>query len=161
MIETLTVAGIPVLAIVPEAEQRLPLVFYVPGYTSAKESGLGFGYKLAQQGCCFVCFDPLLHGERFDRQLYDAADPALGGIYPPDTGLDIGVTFYRVIGQCLADVRTLLDHFAGDERCRHGPLRRHRAFDGRLCQLLDLCQCTADAGGRAHDRHSNLHPSLD
>ena len=116
VIETQTVAGIPVLAVLPQAEQRLPLVFYVPGYSSAKESGLNLGYKLAQQGCCFVAFDPLLHGERFDRRLYAAADPELGGIYPPETGLDIGVTFYRVIGQCLADVRTLLDYFAGDER---------------------------------------------
>lgn len=116
VIETLAVAGIPTMAIVPEAEQRLPLVFYVPGYTSAKESGLSLGYKMAQRGCCFVAFDPLYHGERFDRQMYDAADPALGGVYPPETGLDVGITFYRVIGQCLADVRTLLDHFAGDER---------------------------------------------
>lgn len=116
VIETQTVAGIPVLAILPEAEQRVPLVFYVPGYSSAKESGLSLGYKLAQHGFCFVAFDPLFHGERFDSQLYNAADPALGGIYPPETGLDIGVTFYRVIGQCLADVRTLLAHFAGDAR---------------------------------------------
>ena len=116
VIETQTVAGIPVLAILPETEQRLPLVFYVPGYTSAKESGLSLGYKLAQRGCCFVAFDPLFHGERFDRQLYAAADPEQGGIYPPETGLDVGATFYRVIGQCLADVRTLLDHFAADDR---------------------------------------------
>mgnify|MGYP002353733757 CR=1 FL=1 len=116
VIETQTIAGIPVLAILPEAARRLPLVFYVPGYTSAKESGLSLGYKLAQRGCCFVAFDPLFHGERFERQLYEAADPAFGGIYPPETGLDAGITFYRVIGQCLADVRTLLVHFGGDER---------------------------------------------
>jgi dienelactone hydrolase len=116
VIETQTIAGIPILAIQPEAAKHLPLVFYVPGYTSVKESGIGLGYKLAQAGCCFVAIDPLLHGERFDRRLYDAADPALGGIYPPETGLDIGMTFYQVIGQCLADVRTLLEHFAGDDR---------------------------------------------
>ena len=116
MIETQTIAGIPVQAILPEATQGLPLVFYVPGYTSVKESGLNLGYKLAQRGCCFVAFDPLFHGERFERLLYEAADPALGGIYPPETGLDVGITFYRVIGQCLADVRTLVEHFGGDER---------------------------------------------
>lgn len=116
VIETQTIAGIPVLAILPEAAKRLPVVFYIPGYTSAKESGISLGYKLAQAGCCFVAIDPLLHGERFDRRLYDAADPSLGGVYPPETGLDIGMTFYRVIGQCLTDVRTLLEHFAGDVR---------------------------------------------
>jgi uncharacterized protein len=116
VVETQTIAGIPVLAILPETAKRLPLVFYIPGYGSAKESGINLGYKLAQAGCCFVAFDPLLHGERFDRRLYDAADPSLGGVYPSETGLDIGMTFYRVIGQCLADVRTLLTHFAGDGR---------------------------------------------
>lgn len=116
VIETQTIAGIPVLAILPGAAERLPLVFYIPGYTSTKESGIGLGYQLAQAGCCLAAFDPLLHGERFERRLYDAADPSLGGIYPPETGLDAGITFYRVIGQCLADVRTLLDYFAGDGR---------------------------------------------
>jgi hypothetical protein len=116
VIETQTIAGIPFLAILPEAAKRLPLVFYIPGYTSAKESGLSLGYKLAQARCCFVAFDPWLHGERFERRLYDAADPSLGGVYPPETGLDIGLTFYNVIGQCLADVRALLENFEGDAR---------------------------------------------
>jgi dienelactone hydrolase len=89
---------------------------YIPGYGLPKESGLGLGYKLAQAGLCCVAIDPLWHGERFDRRLFEAADPALGGVYPPDAGLDIGVTFYTVIGQCLPDVRAVLDHLAGDPR---------------------------------------------
>ena len=63
-----------------------------------------------------AAIDPLWHGERFDRRLLEAADPVLGGVYPPETGLDIGRAFYTVIGHCLDDVRTLLAHFAGDER---------------------------------------------
>jgi hypothetical protein len=60
--------------------------------------------------------DPLLHGERFDRRLLESADPALGGVYPSGTGLDVGRTFYAVIGQCLEDVHTLLAHYSGDAR---------------------------------------------
>lgn len=116
VIESQTVAGIPLLAICPAGAARLPLVFYIPGYGSPKESGLSLGYRLAQRGCCCIAIDPLLHGERFDPRLFNAADKELGGIYPPETGLDIGITFYTVIRQCLADVRTLLAHLAADGR---------------------------------------------
>jgi hypothetical protein len=92
------------------------VVFYVPGYGVGKETGIALGYRIAAAGAAFVAFDPLWHGERFDRRLFEAADPALGGIYPPETGLDIFATFYRVIGQCLEDVRTLLAHLADDPR---------------------------------------------
>jgi dienelactone hydrolase len=116
VIETATIEGIPYLAILPQSEQRLPVVFYIPGYGLPKESSLGLGYKLAQAGLCCVAIDPLWHGERFDRRLFEASDPALGGIYPPEAGLDIGITFYTVIGQCLPDVRTVLAHLANDAR---------------------------------------------
>lgn len=116
MLENETIAGIPVLLMRPDGTQRCPLVFYVPGYGQGKESGLGLGYKLAQAGCAFVTFDPLWHGERYDRRLWDAADPALGGLYPPNSGLDVWRTFCTVIGHCTEDVRTLLAHYAGDER---------------------------------------------
>ena len=116
LLETQTVAGIPVLLLLPEGAQRLPLVFYIPGYGQGKESGLHLGYQLVRAGCAVAAIDPLLHGERSDRRLWDAADPALGGVYPPDSGLDIWLTFCTVIGACLEDARTLLAHFAGDDR---------------------------------------------
>lgn len=115
-IEASTVDGIPILLLLPEAAWPCPLVFYIPGYGQGKESGLGLGYKLAQAGCAFVSLDALWHGERFDRRLFEAADPALGGVYPPEAGLDVWLTFVAVIGHCLEDVRTLLAHFAADER---------------------------------------------
>jgi dienelactone hydrolase len=116
MVETAAISGIPVLIMLPDGAQRCPLVFYIPGYGLGKESGLSLGCKLAQAGCAFIAIDPLWHGERYDPRLSQAADPALGGIYPPDMGMDIGRTFFTVIGHCLDDVRTLLAHFAGDER---------------------------------------------
>jgi hypothetical protein len=116
VIETSITAGIPYLTILPESDKRMPVVFYIPGYGLPKESSLSLGYKLAQAGLCCVAIDPLWHGERYDRRVHDAADAALGGIYPPDAGLDIGITFYTVIGQSLPDVRTVLEHLAGDPR---------------------------------------------
>jgi fermentation-respiration switch protein FrsA (DUF1100 family) len=114
--ESQTIGGVPFLLITPDTAARCPLVFYIPGYTSGKESGLGLGYQLARAGCAFAAIDPLWHGERFDPRLLAAAEPALGGVYPPETGLDVGRTFYQVISQCRDDVTALLAHFAGDAR---------------------------------------------
>jgi len=59
-----------------------------------------------------VSFDPLWHGERYDERLFNP-HPAL---YPPETGLDIGLTFFQVIAHCLDDAQTLRAHFASDPR---------------------------------------------
>ncbi len=104
------------LTISPEAAACCPAVFFISGYGGRKEHGLSLGYRLAERGFFFVSFDALYHGERYDRRLDHAADPALGGIYPPDSGLDTGVTFFRVIHQCLLDVETLIEHFGTDPR---------------------------------------------
>jgi dienelactone hydrolase len=117
VIETWATADIPCLSVLPDSDTPLPVVFYIPGYGLPKESGLGLGYKLAQAGLGFVAIDPLWHGARFDRRLFEAADPAWGGVYPPEAGLDIGIIFYTVINQCLLDVRAVLAHLAGDPRC--------------------------------------------
>ena len=115
-IDTTTVQEIPVLTLAPEEAQQCPAVFFVAGYGGTKEDGLHIGNQLARRGLFFISFDPWLHGERYDRRLDDAADPELGGIYPPDVGLDIGVVFYHVIHQCLLDIQTLLAHYAADPR---------------------------------------------
>lgn len=115
-LETTVVQGIPVLALAPETAQACPLIFHISGYGSNKESGLSLGCQLAGRGFFFVSFDAWMHGERRDDRLFRAAEPDLGGIYPAETGLDVGVTFYGVIGRCLEDVRTLLSHYAGDPR---------------------------------------------
>jgi pimeloyl-ACP methyl ester carboxylesterase len=116
LVENGWVGEIPVLCATPVNVAAAPLVFYICGYGSSKESGLSIAWRLAQQGCFAVSFDPWLHGERYDERLLRAAEPKFGGLYPPETGLDIGMTFYQVIGRCLEDVRTLLDHFATDPR---------------------------------------------
>ncbi len=116
LVETGMVGEIPVLCAAPVEARSLPVVFYICGYGSNKESGLPIAYQLARAGFFVVSFDPWLHGERFDERIFRAAEPEFGGIYPPETGLDIGYLFYQVIYRCLADVQTLLAHFAGDPR---------------------------------------------
>lgn len=116
VLETMQVKGIPVLMLSPDEARHHPVIFYVPGYGSNKESGLSLGYRLARLGFCFVSFDPWLHGERYEPRLDQAAAAEQGGIYPPETGLDIGVTFYTVIQWCLLDIQTLMAHFADDPR---------------------------------------------
>lgn len=116
LIENDWIGEIPLLCTVPSATANAPLVFYIHGYGSGKESGLALAYQLARAGFFVVSFDAQWHGERFDDRIFRAAEPELGGVYPPETGLDVGATFYQVIAHCLDDVRTLLDHFAGDPR---------------------------------------------
>ena len=104
------------LTLAPAGAERAPAVFFICGYGGAKEAGLSLGYQLARAGFFFVAFDPLYHGARYDPRLDRAAEPALGGIYPPETGLDTCITFFRVIGQCLEDVQVLRGHYAEDPR---------------------------------------------
>ena len=116
LIEKRDVASIPVLTLAPEDARKAPVIFYIPGYGWGKESGLSLGYRLAQAGFAFISYDPLFHGERYQEHLDHAAEPELGGVYPPDTGLDTGRIFFRVIAQSLDEIKVLLNGFAADPR---------------------------------------------
>jgi dienelactone hydrolase len=115
-LETYLIEHIPVLAIVPLGSAPCPVVFHVCGYGRDKSDGLALGYQLAQRGIACLSFDPLYHGERYDPILERAFEPERGGLYPPETGLDVFRTFLRVIRQCALDIRTLLNAFASDPR---------------------------------------------
>lgn len=60
------VNGIPLLHIVKAGQynEMLPLVFFVHGFTSAKEHNLHFAYLLAEKGFRAVLPEANLHGER-------------------------------------------------------------------------------------------------
>jgi pimeloyl-ACP methyl ester carboxylesterase len=115
-LETSTILDIPMLMITPDGAARCPVIFFVHGFGGSKEAGLSLGYQLARRGFGFISFDAWLHGERHDDLLQQAALPERGGIYPPDSGLDTFLLFYRVIDQCRSDVQALIDHFASDPR---------------------------------------------
>lgn len=127
LLEATIVRHIPVLTFTPTSAQACPLIFFIPGYGGKKESALSLGYQLASRGFFVVSFDPWLHGERYDPRLDHAADPVVGGIYPPETGLDTGALFFQIINHCQADVASLLDHYSGDGR-----------WDGNRCGVTGL-----------------------
>lgn len=60
------VASIPVLHIAQEQDRlaQLPLVFFIHGYTSAKEHNLHYAYLLAEKGYRVILPDVVYHGER-------------------------------------------------------------------------------------------------
>jgi hypothetical protein len=116
VLETTSAHAIPVLTIAPADAERCPAVFFISGFGGSKEDGLRLGYRLAQAGFFCISFDAWLHGERYDLWRDHAADPAFGGVYPAESGLDTGVLFFRVIQQCLLDVQMLIEHYADDAR---------------------------------------------
>lgn len=114
LITTSFVDEIPVLTVSTDDTHRKPVIVHIPGYGGNKEDGIPFGYFAAQMGFLWISFDPLYHGERYNPILDRAFEPEFGGLYPPESGLDIGRVFYQVIHHCLEDVMRILDHFSKD-----------------------------------------------
>lgn len=115
-LETGQVEGIPILSCIPRQQEPCPIVFFIPGFWGNKSSGLSLAYRLARRGLACLSLDPLYHGDRYDPRSEQAADPTFGGIYPTDTGLDLGVVFFQVIRQCSLDLQTLLAALVNDAR---------------------------------------------
>ncbi|POO71920.1 esterase [Bacillus amyloliquefaciens] len=69
LIDHQTVSGIPFLHIVKEEnrDRPAPLVFFIHGFTSAKEHNLHFAYLLAEKGFRVVLPEALYHGERAEQ----------------------------------------------------------------------------------------------
>ncbi|GLB58873.1 alpha/beta fold hydrolase [Cytobacillus sp. NCCP-133] len=66
IIENKLIREIPVLEVARQEkkEDRLPFVFFVHGFTSAKEHNLHYAYLLAEKGFRVVLPDTVFHGER-------------------------------------------------------------------------------------------------
>jgi hypothetical protein len=111
-----TVADVPVLTCIPQMESPCPVVFYIPGFTGERASGLSLAYQLAGRGIAYIGIDPLYHGSRHDARLLDASNPAYGGVYPPESGIDVYLAFLRVIEQSATDIKILLGALTGDAR---------------------------------------------
>ncbi len=102
----LTSEKIPVLCYYPEGAEKLPIVFFVHGYTGDKISwDAGNCIKLAQQGFFTVILDARQHGERRpkDFDLVFAADRFV-------------LSFFKVVKETSEDITRLLDHFSSDSR---------------------------------------------
>jgi len=68
LIEKRRINDIPLLEVCQEndAEKRLPAVFFIHGFTSAKEHNLHYGYLLAEKGFRVILPEVIDHGERND-----------------------------------------------------------------------------------------------
>lgn len=66
IVENRQISNIPTLHLVKQElqEEKLPLVLFVHGFTSAKEHNLHYGYLLAEEGFRVVLPDAQFHGER-------------------------------------------------------------------------------------------------
>lgn len=115
-LETGVYADIPWQAVVPSANQPCPLVFYVPGFRGSRADGLPLAWALARRGIACISIDPVYHGERVTDTPEKAADPARGGIYPPETGMDMFYCFLQIIRQSSLDIAALLSYFEADSR---------------------------------------------
>lgn len=102
MIENKKIAGIPVLEIYPQGDEKkvLPLVFFYHGWTSCKETALVNGYEIAKRGIRVVMPDALYHGERKDSMATEehAAD------------------FWQIILQSVSEFPTLRDAYVEQEK---------------------------------------------
>jgi fermentation-respiration switch protein FrsA (DUF1100 family) len=69
VIQNEKIAHIPVLHVVKEdkRQEKLPLIIFIHGFTSAKEHNLHFGYLLAEAGYRVILPDALYHGERGEK----------------------------------------------------------------------------------------------
>ncbi|WP_409291791.1 esterase [Peribacillus sp. SCS-37] len=88
---------IPVLHIVKHTKKRdkLPLIIFIHGITSAKEQNLNYAYLLAEEGFRVILPDALHHGER-------------------TTGKDGGrlkYSFWEIVLQTISEMETIKDHY--------------------------------------------------
>ncbi|WP_085992753.1 alpha/beta fold hydrolase [Oceanobacillus senegalensis] len=92
---------IPSLIVVDlvEEKQKLPLIIYQHGFTSAKEHNLDLAYLLAEKGFRVILPDSLHHGEREN------------GI----SQLNRTIAFWDIVMQNLKDIQSIKEYFEDNE----------------------------------------------
>lgn len=91
------VGGIPVLQAVAsgKSKEKLPLVIFVHGFTSAKEHNLHFAYLLAEKGFRAVLPEAELHGERENGVQKD----------------DLMFSFWRIVLRNIQELGQIKDYY--------------------------------------------------
>lgn len=91
-IESRSISNIPVLHAFEEGKgnEKLPLMIFIHGFTSAKEHNLHFAYSLAQKGYRVVLPDMLHHGDRTtdvsgEKRMYSFWEIVIQGIHDVHT----------------------------------------------------------------------------
>lgn len=117
VVDTDTVAGIPLITWSEEKVSQCPMVIYIHGLGGDKRSGMELGYNLASRGFFFMAVDAQMHGERLDERIAHTWDrPIPGAIYPFESGLDRMVLMFEIVEKTARDISLLIDHFSKDPR---------------------------------------------
>lgn len=103
--DILTESQIPVMLCYPKGAEKLPLAFFVHGFSVDKFCNLAEGIRIAQRGYFTVVPDARCHGER------KIAD--FSAHYSPDRFVK---SFFHTVKGTAEDISMLIDHFTGDSR---------------------------------------------
>ncbi|MCY7777741.1 prolyl oligopeptidase family serine peptidase [Bacillus haynesii] len=126
IIEKQHISNIPLLHIVKEEkkEKALPLVFFIHGFTSAKEHNLHFAYLLAEKGMRVILPEALYHGER-DEQL---------------TQEELAPRFWEIVTNEIKELEVLKNHFEQENLIEKGRIGAAGTSMGGIVTLGALTQ---------------------
>jgi dienelactone hydrolase len=119
-IEQITLGDVPVLLFLPEGAKKSPVVFYIHGYFSSKETGGEIGLKLAQQGIACIAPDAPDHGQRPRDRIDRLFQPGSQLVYPPDSGLDVYTLMLDHIVEMAAGIEEMTAALSSDPRLDMG-----------------------------------------
>lgn len=97
IVEKMNVANIPLLHIVNQTDQnnKIPLVMFIHGFSSAKENNLHYAYYLAEKGIRVILPEALYHGERSKQ--YDSTE--------------LSMQFWKIVVNEIEELNTLKEYF--------------------------------------------------
>ncbi|CAM3659020.1 prolyl oligopeptidase family serine peptidase [Mesobacillus zeae] len=98
-IEKLSIDNIPVLHIAKQENfsDALPLVFFLHGFTSTKETNLNYAYLMAEKGLRVALPEALYHGERSCGK----------------TERELGFSFWEIVINSIKEIDKLQAYFVG------------------------------------------------
>lgn len=126
IIENQNMSNIPFLHIVKEdqKDKALPLVFFIHGFTSAKEHNLHYAYLLAEKGMRVILPEAAYHGER-EGQLAQE---------------DLASRFWGIVVNEIKELDVLKNHFEQENLIENGRIGVAGTSMGGIVTLGALTQ---------------------
>ncbi|MDZ5470309.1 alpha/beta fold hydrolase [Bacillus sp. 31A1R] len=102
VVENKRIGEIPLLHLAQKElfDEKLPLVIFVHGFTSAKEHNLHYAYLLAEKGFRVVLPEALYHGER----------------KPTLSKHDLNIRFWEIVLKMIDDLDLIKTYFEGENK---------------------------------------------
>lgn len=105
-------------------EKALPLVFFIHGFTSAKEHNLHFAYLLAEKGMRVILPEALYHGERNEQLTQEELAPR----------------FWEIVTNEIKELEVLKNHFERENMIEKGRIGAAGTSMGGIVTLGALTQ---------------------